>query len=950
MVCKEDVVTWFKELTSHKRIDVMCTLLNMCLPFELRFLGTCLEDLGKRDFHDLRDVENRANNVSELSDLQCFSDKRTQRKLALYLALLHSCNHACSNGLYKILANFDFGEINNLTNNSSEENPLDELLLLYTLALNHPAFTYEQRAMFGNILVKLQDEENKLYAARHSVGIGLVYVKNPMQACVPCPASDEQGQVGPCTGLTMPPTHPADLKGRNSLPPGLNLPPGLSLPPDHQMTATSYVHVTFPSAGHQQLPAVQWHGAPLMMTSLCSTLPSEVQAGGEVSPYPSSPLMSRQSSPSQSGSPSRAASPARLGPLPPPPSQQQQQPQSQQQPQPPQATPSQQPQQTPQQQPQQVPALGGGDRSQGFKGPLPVRRPERSTNSAVHRQNCIDVSMSAPPSTAAPHQRGTMTRKSSTEPVDSLRETLGKEMPNFLQNLQNYTSDELRRMSDDELKDLGLPAGAIHQLRAIVTKLNNTNGISTLDKREPGPAVNRRKQENNADEVAERKNQHAAPVLQRINRFPLEGAPMVYPPPSLLSAPAAPCFTCFVPVTSAPGRYPPQPQPYCCVGHGMRGLRIDDSARHCSNSSSAASDSSSASHSPPDTPSMPTTPQWERVYPGKEINLGERWSPGCEDHTEKDRRLTEPTEKPGGEETNSGAPSSQPPGVHATNISVTSSTTANNNNTTTSSNNNSSSSSSSTNSNSNNRPRVPGLGRGKPTPPGLQLPRGRGPNPTTVILEGNHKTLPSCRREGPTMNGAQPPPRTSHPPPTPPHDDRKMYFVPSDMAHTYSTVNSTSQPPPPQYSGGTCGNNPQHRPADMSGGSSNVPYSPATAAAFLPHTHFNALRSTGSLFPSFAHSSYMRPFPFSPNGELVYQYHGPQTPPPPPPTAFIPTPMVAAFSPVVPPPKVSCYNCGSQSHHASDCKDPTMEEMTKPGQYRIDYVPYQKPGECSSEK
>ncbi|GLH16137.1 Zinc finger CCHC domain-containing protein 2 [Gryllus bimaculatus] len=744
MVCKEDVVTWFKELTSHKRIDVMCTLLNMCLPFELRFLGTCLEDLGKRDFHDLRDVENRANNVSELSDLQCFSDKRTQRKLALYLALLHSCNHACSNGLYKILANFDFGEINNLTNNSSEENPLDELLLLYTLALNHPAFTYEQRAMFGNILVKLQDEENKLYAARHSVGIGLVYVKNPMQACVPCPASDEQGQLGPCTGLTMPPTHPA---------------------------------------GHQQLPAVQWHGAPLMMTSLCSTLPSE-----------------------------------------------------------------------------------------------------------------------------------------------------------------------LRRMSDDELKDLGLPAGAIHQLRAIVTKLNNTNGISTLDKREPGPVVNRRKQENNADEVAERKNQHAAPVLQRINRFPLEGAPMVYPPPSLLSAPAAPCFTCFVPVTSAPGRYPPQPQPYCCVGHGMRGLRIDDSARHCSNSSSAASDSSSASHSPPDTPSMPTTPQWERVYPGKEINLGERWSPGCEDHTEKDRRLTEPTEKPGGEETNSGAPPSQPPGVHATNISVTSSTTANNNNTTTSSNNNSSSSSSSTNSNSNNRPRVPGLGRGKPTPPGLQLPRGRGPNPTTVILEGNHKTLPSCRREGPTMNGAQPPPRTSHPPPTPPHDDRKMYFVPSDMAHTYSTVNSTSQPPPPQYSGGTCGNNPQHRPADMSGGSSNVPYSPATAAAFLPHTHFNALRSTGSLFPSFAHSSYMRPFPFSPNGELVYQYHGPQTPPPPPPTAFIPTPMVAAFSPVVPPPKVSCYNCGSQSHHASDCKDPTMEEMTKPGQYRIDYVPYQKPGECSSEK
>lgn len=181
MVCKEDVVTWFKELTSSRRIDVMCSLLNMCLPFELRFLGTCLEDLGKRDFHELRDTEIRANNSSELSDLQCMSDKRTQRKLALFVSLLKSCNHSCSNGLYKILANFDISEINATNNSSSDENPLEELLLLYTLALNHPAFSYEQKAIFGNILVKLQDEESKMYSAKHQVGISLLYVKPPMQ-------------------------------------------------------------------------------------------------------------------------------------------------------------------------------------------------------------------------------------------------------------------------------------------------------------------------------------------------------------------------------------------------------------------------------------------------------------------------------------------------------------------------------------------------------------------------------------------------------------------------------------------------------------------------------------------------------------------------------------------------------------------------------------------------
>jgi len=179
MVCKEDVVTWFKDLSSSKRVDVMCSLLNMCLPFELRFLGTCLEDLGKRDFHELRDTEIRANNCSELSDLQCISDKRTRRKLALFVSLLKSYNHACSNSLYKILANFDSSEI--ATNrSSSDENPLEELLLLYTLALNHPAFSYEQKAVIGNILVKLQDEE-KMFAAKHQVGISVLYVKPPVQ-------------------------------------------------------------------------------------------------------------------------------------------------------------------------------------------------------------------------------------------------------------------------------------------------------------------------------------------------------------------------------------------------------------------------------------------------------------------------------------------------------------------------------------------------------------------------------------------------------------------------------------------------------------------------------------------------------------------------------------------------------------------------------------------------
>lgn len=890
----------------------MCSLLNMCLPFELRFLGTCLEDLGKRDFHELRDTEIRANNSSELSDLQCMSDKRTQRKLALFLSLLKSCNHACSNGLYKILANFDISEINATNNSPSDENPLEELLLLYTLALNHPAFSYEQKAIFGNILVKLQDEESKMYSAKHQVGISLLYVKPPIQPRASCPSSEERqqqdiGVLGHCPGITIPPCHSAvgdANKGRSSVLSGLSVPPGLALTPE-QLTATSYVHVAFPSPGHQPLPSVAWHGGvtPLVMSGLCATLPAEVQAANEVSPYPSSPLVSRQSSPSQSRSPSRTASPVRM-----------------QQQQPPVSTAAQ-------------PTVPVPDRSQNFsKSSASNRRGDRngshSNTAAALRPNCVDTSV-APPLT---QQHRNISRKSSMETQDSFRETLVKEMPNY-QNLQKYRIDELHRMRDEELKDLGLPSGAIMQLRSIMTKISSTNGLCGVDKREPVPNTGRRKLDAAAPEVEqppERKTQSAGPIMRRYPSVPLEGGPVMYPqpPPHLLTAPqGAPCYTCIaVPVSSsaAPARYHGQAQPFYCVNHHLQTLHLDgDASHHCSNSSSA-SDSSSAGHSPPDTPSMPTAPHWDnRSYMAKETGGGERWSPGCDERAEKERRLPETTEKGGtGPEEGGNIHQQQHPVQN------------------------------SANSNTSSRHRLTGgLGRSKTNPPGLQtLPRGRGPNPSTVILEGNHKTLPSCRRDGPSVNGAQvaPPPRTSHPPPS--HEDRKMFLVPSEMIQisphanvAYTTVNSTSQPPAPQYSGSSGGSNPLPRPAD----SSNVPYTPVTT--YLPHGHYPALRTTGSLFPSFPPGSYIRPtYPF-PNGELVYQYHGHQTPPPPPPTQFIPTPVVT-YSTVVPPPKLSCYNCGSQNHHASDCKENTMEEMTKQGQYRLDYAPYQKTGECSSEK
>jgi hypothetical protein len=157
MICKDDLVTWFKNLESYKRIDVMCTLLNLCLPFELRFLGTCLEELGRRDAQDLRGVELRVNNPQEfVTDISSFAtgqptELKMRRKMALYLALMRACNRTGVNDLFKTLDRWGDRDFTKF----SDGDPLQELLLVYTMATNHPVFSFEQRIKCGEIYSKI---------------------------------------------------------------------------------------------------------------------------------------------------------------------------------------------------------------------------------------------------------------------------------------------------------------------------------------------------------------------------------------------------------------------------------------------------------------------------------------------------------------------------------------------------------------------------------------------------------------------------------------------------------------------------------------------------------------------------------------------------------------------------------------------------------------------------
>jgi hypothetical protein len=61
MVTKEEVFNWFRSLNGAHRIETLCALMNCCVPFEIRYVGSIIEELGRRDFHELRDVEHKAN-------------------------------------------------------------------------------------------------------------------------------------------------------------------------------------------------------------------------------------------------------------------------------------------------------------------------------------------------------------------------------------------------------------------------------------------------------------------------------------------------------------------------------------------------------------------------------------------------------------------------------------------------------------------------------------------------------------------------------------------------------------------------------------------------------------------------------------------------------------------------------------------------------------------------
>ena len=151
MVCKKyQVYDWFRTLDGAKRIDFLNGMLHLCFPLELRFLGSCIEELARKDYSYLRDAEYKANNPPEITNMRDISNKVTRSKMIVTLALLGSNNFECARLLYELL-NVNINDLLDKMQVSLDEKVADEFLLLLTMAANHPAFDFQMKTRMSQL-------------------------------------------------------------------------------------------------------------------------------------------------------------------------------------------------------------------------------------------------------------------------------------------------------------------------------------------------------------------------------------------------------------------------------------------------------------------------------------------------------------------------------------------------------------------------------------------------------------------------------------------------------------------------------------------------------------------------------------------------------------------------------------------------------------------------------
>ena len=171
MVHKDEMCALFKTLRSVDRIEILCGMFQLCVPQELRFIGSCLEDLIQKNYKLLYDAECVANDSKQLKGIAKPFNKidkdfcASLNTISVYLSLLHSDNTSCAISMFSILNDLktffesQLTQSDTITTERSMLNNefIEDVMLIFTMASYHPAFTITQRLRMYEICKSMKE-------------------------------------------------------------------------------------------------------------------------------------------------------------------------------------------------------------------------------------------------------------------------------------------------------------------------------------------------------------------------------------------------------------------------------------------------------------------------------------------------------------------------------------------------------------------------------------------------------------------------------------------------------------------------------------------------------------------------------------------------------------------------------------------------------------------------
>ncbi len=83
MLNQEQIHRYFNHLSGAKRIEFLYGLLHLCQPLELRYLGTCLEEIARKDYEYLYHAEQKTNHLPTQTPISINNESTTQQQTDL---------------------------------------------------------------------------------------------------------------------------------------------------------------------------------------------------------------------------------------------------------------------------------------------------------------------------------------------------------------------------------------------------------------------------------------------------------------------------------------------------------------------------------------------------------------------------------------------------------------------------------------------------------------------------------------------------------------------------------------------------------------------------------------------------------------------------------------------------------------------------------------------------